>query len=70
MCKALLPSATKLQQGNVLHMSVILFMGGCLPQCLLGHTLRPVPPGQVHPLGKCRVMNDTKALCIETWCLF
>ena len=33
-------------QGNILHLSVILFTGGCLPQCMLGyHT----PPGAGTP---------------------
>ena len=37
--KVFLPSATKLWQRNVLHLSVILFIGrGCLPQCMLGYT--------------------------------
>ena len=47
----LLPSAPKLQQGNIFTgvLSVISFTGGgggCLPQCMMGYT---PPPRQVHP---------------------
>ena len=32
-----------------LHLSVILSMGGCLPQCMLGYTPQQTPPGQTPP---------------------
>ena len=47
----LLPAATKLCVAKVifLHLSVILFTGGCLPQCMLGyHT----PPPSKHPRSR------------------
>ena len=38
-----------------LHLSVILFTGGCLPQCMLGYT----PHGQTPPLGRHPPWADT-----------
>ena len=39
---------TNLRKGNVFYtcLSVILFTGGCLPQCMLGYTPRQTPPAQ------------------------
>ena len=45
---ALLPSATKLRQGNVFTPVCHSVHGGCLPQCMLGYThpWADIPPGQ------------------------
>ena len=46
MSVLLLPSATKLRQGNIfIGVCQSFCSGGYLPQCMVGYT----PPGQVHP---------------------
>ena len=35
-----------------LHLSVILFTGRCLPQCMLGYTHNPLPPGADTPRSR------------------
>ena len=64
-----LPSATKLRQGNVLHLSVILFTGECLATSSLGthtpgHTPRAhIPlPGHTQFTEACVVHFETFAL--------
>ena len=53
-----------LGQLNVLHLSVILFTGGCLPHCMLGtpldrHPLGRHPSGQTHSPGRHPLPLDT-----------
>ena len=73
--RGLLPSATKLGQGYVLHVSVILFTegGGGLPQCMLGyHPQQQVsppwqgrpPPSKETPLAR---QTPLRSACWEIW---
>ena len=45
------PPANEFCEGCVLHLSVILFTGGCLPQCMLGYT---TPPDQRQTIRRTR----------------
>ena len=50
-----------------LHLSVILFTGGCLPKCMLGYTPLPPgrhPPGQTSPLPSACWDTHTPAQCM------
>ena len=50
---------TKFAKVMFLHLSVILFRGGCLPQCMLGYTPpEQTPQGSRHPPMQC-MLGDT-----------
>ena len=46
-----LPLPNEVCEGYVLHLSVILFTGGGLPQCMLGNIHPPTIPGADTPTG-------------------